>query len=96
MGFSSTGVPLEDEDRDNKGASSAANHVDASFTGRRTKESELTFMDSLGLEELQKVKIRLVLWEVHPSDWYPAFCSILRNNYQAVYRLLGVFVEGLA
>lgn len=92
LGFFSTG----DEGHDDKGAPSAADLADASFTGRRTTESELTFMDSLGLEELQKVKIRLALWEVHPSDWYPTFRSILRNNYHAVYRLLGVFVEGSA
>lgn len=91
--FEYTGTPGTDEGDD---LASSAGPSGSSFIGRRATNAELRHMDRLGLNELQKAKVRLALWEVHPDNWHDGLRSIFRNNNQAVYCLLGLLGSTLA
>ncbi|KAG9017569.1 hypothetical protein FRB90_000702, partial [Tulasnella sp. 427] len=52
-------------------------HSPPSFTGRRARPSEVECMQRLGLTDLQKAQIRLVLWEIEPDRWYSALLPVI-------------------
>ncbi|KAG8901153.1 hypothetical protein FRC00_008740 [Tulasnella sp. 408] len=61
--------------------------------GRHATEEDLQYMDECGLSELRKALIRLAVWEEDHESWYHAFRSIVGDNTQVVYGLLGIFSQ---
>lgn len=79
-----------DGDDSNETASSAA-----PFVGRRARQLELRFMNRLGLTELQKAQVRLVMWESHPDRWYTEMQPLFSSQNQVLFSLLGVLFEDM-
>ncbi|KAG8925862.1 hypothetical protein FRC01_009601 [Tulasnella sp. 417] len=63
------------------------------FVGRRALQSELRYMNELGLTELQEARVRLALWETHPDDWYNELQPFFTSKSQVLFLLLGALLE---
>ncbi|KIO26894.1 hypothetical protein M407DRAFT_7574 [Tulasnella calospora MUT 4182] len=79
----------EESEEDGVDSDTSAN----TFIGRRIRPSERKVMKTLGLTKLQRVQVRLMLWEVESDGWYERLKPMFRANNQALFTLLGALAS---
>lgn len=88
-GTSSSGIYVVESDGENEDDEAISPGTSTStFVGRRARLSDHTLMKTLGLTKLQRLEVRIVLWEVEPDGWYDALKPMFQANSPALFALL--------
>lgn len=80
--FETSGFDLDDDDMDDDDS-------DDDYVGRRATRAEHQAMSRLGLSALQICRVKLMIWQRHPTHWHDRLRVILKYDHRLVFSLLG-------